>query len=78
MHSPHKAERLWFMRHLEALEPRPVPDRKRIHSLLAKSEALDKFLQLKFPNLKRVRLAAFPPSLNFTIPTSIAVWPRRW
>ncbi|KAI5886780.1 2-oxoglutarate dehydrogenase, E1 component [Schizophyllum commune H4-8] len=56
MHSPHKAERLWFMRHLEAREQRLAPNRKRIHSLLAKSEALDKFLQLKFPNLKRYGL----------------------
>ena len=65
MHSPHKAERLWFMRHLEALEPRPAPDRKRIHSLLAKSEALDKFLQLKFPNLKRVRPVTYTQELVY-------------
>ncbi|TRM58893.1 thiamine diphosphate-binding protein [Schizophyllum amplum] len=56
MHSPHKAERLWFQRHLEAREERPAPDRQRIHALLARSEALDKFLQLKFPNLKRYGL----------------------
>jgi len=27
---------------------------KRIHELLARSEVLDHFLQVKFPNLKRV------------------------
>ena len=76
MHSQHKAERLWFMRHLEALEPRPAPDRKRIHSLLAKSEALDKFLQLKFPNLKRVRLVVHLSFIVLMI--QILVRPRRW
>ena len=68
MHSPSKTERLWFSHLLESetlpsegsdVNPGPFPaidkDMKlRIHGLLARSEVLDNFLQLKFPNLKRV------------------------
>ncbi|TFK82881.1 dehydrogenase E1 and transketolase domain-containing protein 1 [Polyporus arcularius HHB13444] len=60
MHSPSKTERLWFSHLLESeeAEARKIEDeqRKRIHSLLAKSEVFDQFLQLKFPNLKRYGL----------------------
>ena len=70
MHSISKTERLWFMRELEASGPgvvrssrdgevddgRDVTRKKHIHSLLAGSEVFDRFLQLKFPNLKRYGL----------------------
>ena len=64
MHSPFKSERLWFSHVLES-QSRPSPvdtspfhinadKKRRIHELLARSEVLDNFLQVKFPNLKRV------------------------
>lgn len=64
MHSPSKTERLWFSHLLES-QSLPSPEdtplvqmdankKKRIHELLARSEVFDHFLQLKFPNLKRV------------------------
>lgn len=59
MHSPSKNERLWFSHFLEsqAATGKTAQDaKKRIHSLLAQSETLDNFLQLKFPNLKRYGL----------------------
>lgn len=66
MHSPSKTERLWFSHLLESqslpsAEDRPITVvdqemKKRIHGLLARSEVLDNFLQLKFPNLKRVSM----------------------
>jgi probable 2-oxoglutarate dehydrogenase E1 component DHKTD1 len=62
MHSPSKTERLWFAHLLEssqALEttsPVTEDEKKRIHELLAKSETFDRFLQTKFPNLKRYGL----------------------
>ncbi|EGO30021.1 hypothetical protein SERLADRAFT_433954 [Serpula lacrymans var. lacrymans S7.9] len=64
MHSPSKTERLWFSHLLESRRSpsgnEAFPDvkakQKRIHSLLARSETLDNFLQLKFPNLKRYGL----------------------
>ncbi|GBE88887.1 2-oxoglutarate dehydrogenase, mitochondrial [Sparassis crispa] len=60
MHSPSKTERLWFSHMLESQLPGQTnisADAKmRIHSLLAKSEIFDQFLQLKFPNLKRYGL----------------------
>lgn len=64
MHSPSKSERLWFSHFLESQTANgigKVPDvmknnKKRIHSLLAKSETFDNFLQAKFPNLKRYGL----------------------
>ncbi|KAF9051710.1 dehydrogenase E1 and transketolase domain-containing protein 1 [Panaeolus papilionaceus] len=66
MHSPSKTERLWFSHLLES-QTLPSPNdrplieigndhRKRIHSLLARSEVFDNFLQVKFPNLKRYGL----------------------
>lgn len=70
MHSPSKTERLWFSHLLES-ETLPSQGRddnhgpfsaidkemkRRIHGLLARSEVLDNFLQLKFPNLKRYGL----------------------
>ncbi|KAF8069209.1 dehydrogenase E1 and transketolase domain-containing protein 1 [Lyophyllum atratum] len=66
MHSPSKTERLWFSHLLES-ESLPSSDeppitivnaemKRRIHELLARSEVLDNFLQLKFPNLKRYGL----------------------
>lgn len=65
MHSPSKTERLWFSHLLESeslpsSEVKPLTDidkqkKRRIHELLARSEVFDNFLQLKFPNLKRVR-----------------------
>jgi 2-oxoglutarate dehydrogenase complex dehydrogenase (E1) component-like enzyme len=65
MHSPSKTERLWFSHLLES-QTLPSPEdtplvhfdvalKKRIHELLTRSEVLDNFLQLKFPNLLRVR-----------------------
>lgn len=61
MHSPSKAERLWFSHLLESKEPfsRHLPNddqKRRIWGLLARSETWDHFLQLKFPNLKRYGL----------------------
>ncbi|KAG2368119.1 dehydrogenase E1 and transketolase domain-containing protein 1 [Suillus spraguei] len=62
MDLPSKTERLWFAKLLEsqsALEPMTILNadkRKNIHALLAKSEVLDNFLQVKFPNLKRYGL----------------------
>jgi probable 2-oxoglutarate dehydrogenase E1 component DHKTD1 len=64
MHSPSKTERLWFFHLLESKflpSPEDTPllvineeKKRRIHELLARSEVFDNFLQLKFPNLKRV------------------------
>jgi probable 2-oxoglutarate dehydrogenase E1 component DHKTD1 len=61
MHSPSKTERLWFSHLLESKSlpsPEDIPllvindqKKRRIHELLARSEVLDNFLQLKFPNL---------------------------
>ncbi|KAF7346487.1 2-oxoglutarate dehydrogenase E1 component mitochondrial [Mycena sanguinolenta] len=62
MHSPSKTERLWFSHTLESKQSPfsrsalSVPLKERIHSLLARSEVFDNFLQLKFPNLKRYGL----------------------
>ena len=60
MHSPSKTERLWFSHLLESqtTHGKKVENKaqKRIHSLLARSETLDNFLQTKFPNLKRYGL----------------------
>ncbi|KAJ7025371.1 dehydrogenase E1 and transketolase domain-containing protein 1 [Mycena alexandri] len=62
MHSPSKTERLWFSHTLESnqiasvAKGLSVPSKERIHGLLARSEVLDNFLQLKFPNLKRYGL----------------------
>ena len=60
MHSPSKTERLWFSHFLESQttseRKAPRSAKKRIHSLLARSETLDNFLQAKFPNLKRYGL----------------------
>ncbi|KAF8066054.1 Transketolase, pyrimidine binding domain-containing protein [Lyophyllum atratum] len=66
MHSPSKKECLWFSHLLES-ESLPSSDgppitmvdakmKRRIHELLARSEVLDNFLQLKFTNLKRYGL----------------------
>ncbi|KAB5594248.1 Dehydrogenase E1 and transketolase domain containing 1 [Ceratobasidium theobromae] len=61
MHSPSKAERLWFSHLLESRQTvgRYEPNdeqKRRIWGLLARSETWDHFLQLKFPNLKRYGL----------------------
>ncbi|KAJ3558642.1 hypothetical protein NM688_g804 [Phlebia brevispora] len=59
MHSPSKTERLWFSHLLESQTSSPVLsqiEKKRIHELLVQSEVFDKFLQAKFPNLKRYGL----------------------
>lgn len=72
MHSPSKEERLWFSHLLESdppTESRKISDaeRENIWQTLAKSEALDKFLQVKFPNLKRYGLEggeSMVPALN--------------
>ncbi|KAJ6559045.1 Transketolase, pyrimidine binding domain-containing protein [Mycena vulgaris] len=62
MHSPAKTERLWFSHTLESKQiaaagsALSVESKERIHGLLARSEVLDNFLQLKFPNLKRYGL----------------------
>jgi probable 2-oxoglutarate dehydrogenase E1 component DHKTD1 len=66
MHSRSKTERLWFSHLLES-RTLPSPEhsplvhvddalKKRFHGLLTRSEVFDNFLQLKFPNLKRVRI----------------------
>jgi len=62
MHSPSKAERLWFSHLLESEDEDTRKNRfsnaekKRIWEGLAKSEVMDSFLQDKFPNLKRYGL----------------------
>jgi probable 2-oxoglutarate dehydrogenase E1 component DHKTD1 len=59
MHSPHKSERLWWSHFLESEYQFFNVDRegkKRIWSLMARSETFDHFLQAKFPNLKRYGL----------------------
>lgn len=62
MDLPSKTERQWFAKLLESqgvLEPTTTINadkRTNIHALLAKSEVLDNFLQVKFPNLKRYGL----------------------
>jgi probable 2-oxoglutarate dehydrogenase E1 component DHKTD1 len=56
MHSPSKSERLWFSNLLESSQSSAQltnEEKKRIWSLLAKSETFDHFLQAKLPNLKR-------------------------
>lgn len=56
MHSPSKSERIWFTHLLEfsaPIKPMELPAKKRMWSLMAKSETFDHFLQAKFPNLKR-------------------------
>lgn len=35
-------------------------EKRRIHGLLTRSEVFDNFLQLKFPNLKRVSSGILP------------------
>ena len=71
MHSPSKTERLWFSHLLES-KSLPSPEdtpllvigqekKRRIHELLARSEVFDNFLQLKFPNLKRVNIFLLRP-----------------
>lgn len=58
MHSPSKAERLWFSHLLESTphtSPR-VEEQRRAWELMARSEVFDQYLQLKFPNLKRYGL----------------------
>jgi probable 2-oxoglutarate dehydrogenase E1 component DHKTD1 len=72
MHSPSKEERLWFSHQLESVPPkesRTIPDeeRKRLWQMLVRSEVLDRFLQVKFPNLKRYGLEggeSMIPALN--------------
>lgn len=62
MHSPSKSERLWFTHLLESSGPSATMDaqtKKRIWSLMARSETFDHFLQAKFPNLKRYGEAMF-------------------
>ncbi|KZO95476.1 dehydrogenase E1 and transketolase domain-containing protein 1 [Calocera viscosa TUFC12733] len=55
MHSPSKATRLWFAKHLEsqASAPLPAEQKIRIAKLLSESEVFEHFLQTKFPSLKR-------------------------
>jgi hypothetical protein len=61
MHCPSEVEQRWFSHLLESgLSTHSRPStlslewKRRIHKLLAQSEVFDNFLQLKFPNLKRV------------------------
>jgi probable 2-oxoglutarate dehydrogenase E1 component DHKTD1 len=61
MHSPSKTERNWFSHMLESQPSNRGPgledeERRRLHRLLARSEVFDRFLQAKFPNLKRYGL----------------------
>lgn len=62
MHSPSKAERLWFAHLLESEDAKAraqkhsKEDKRRIWETLVKSETMDLFLQDKFPNLKRYGL----------------------
>lgn len=66
MHSPSKTERQWFANALESANAReanantsagPSPQqKKRIWELTSRSEIFDRFLQVKFPNLKRYGL----------------------
>ncbi|OCH85266.1 dehydrogenase E1 and transketolase domain-containing protein 1, partial [Obba rivulosa] len=60
MHSPSKTERLWFSHLLEsesqAASKMDAQRKRRIYGLIARSEVLDQFMQLKFPNVKRYGL----------------------
>lgn len=62
MHSHSKTERLWFAHLLEGAAEEDVrgewdaQKQQRVHALLARSEIFDRFLQTKFPNLKRYGL----------------------
>ncbi|KIY53250.1 dehydrogenase E1 and transketolase domain-containing protein 1 [Fistulina hepatica ATCC 64428] len=58
MHSPSKTERLFFSKLLESSSVSPVTtdEKRRMLELIIRSETLDNFLQLKFPNLKRYGL----------------------
>lgn len=62
MHSPSKAERVWFSHLLESEDDVARQrrfsnaEKKRIWEGLVKSEVMDTFLQDKFPNLKRYGL----------------------
>jgi 2-oxoadipate dehydrogenase E1 component len=60
MHSPNKSERLWWSHLLESGHQQSFnvdgEGKKRIWSLMARSETFDHFLQAKFPNLKRYGL----------------------
>ncbi|KAF8331280.1 dehydrogenase E1 and transketolase domain-containing protein 1 [Cantharellus anzutake] len=59
MHSPIKNERLWWSHLLEsAKEPQLLShdEKSRIWNLMMHSEVFDRFLQAKFPNLKRYGL----------------------
>lgn len=83
MHSPSKTERLWFS-HLVESQTLPSPEdaplvhfdvalKKRIHELLTRSEVLDNFLQLKFPNLLRVRTSTISCGRTITFLCSIVL-----
>ena len=80
MHSPSKTERLWFAHLLESdlsRPPRTHSEKSRIHALLARSETLDQFLQLKFPNLKRYGLEggeSMLPALDALFSSSAQGW----
>lgn len=61
MHSPNKSERLWWSHFLESESASAATKldeerKKRIWSLMARSETFDHFLQAKFPSLKRYGL----------------------
>jgi probable 2-oxoglutarate dehydrogenase E1 component DHKTD1 len=58
MHSHSKTERLWFSHLLESNQVAcvDVEQKRRLYTLLARSEVFDQFLQAKFPNLKRYGL----------------------
>jgi probable 2-oxoglutarate dehydrogenase E1 component DHKTD1 len=85
MHSPSKTERLWFSHLLESEtlpslggdNPGPLSamdkeTKLRIHGQLARSEVLDNFLQLKFPNLKRASSPMFLPRSDIYIYLAVA------
>lgn len=61
MHSPSKTERLWFSHLLESQAGSTAfayseDSKRRMHELLVQSEVFDRFLQARFPNLKRYGL----------------------
>ncbi|KAG8775366.1 hypothetical protein FRC15_000597 [Serendipita sp. 397] len=82
MHSPSKAERLWFGHLVESQDSTTRKHKyspavkKRIWKNLVISEILDKFLQDKFPNLKRYGLEgaeSMIPALDTLFSTASSV-----
>lgn len=81
MHSQSKTERLWFSHLLESSTVPVAVDKQlkqRIHGLLARSEVFDNFLQLKFPNLKRVSFQHYFAHRSILLTLCFTVRVGRW